>query len=71
LDVLRLQYLLGVPNICIALFSTQFFLIFFRNSYGPAKFIEVATFHPLYAQKSATNPDMCKRRKIHQAAAIF
>jgi hypothetical protein len=44
----------------------------FCNSYGPAKFIEVATFHPLYAKK-AKIPDMFKGggKKNRQAAAVF
>jgi hypothetical protein len=37
--------------------SAQHFLVpdfsyFFYNTYGPTKFIEVAMFHPIYAQKS-------------------
>jgi hypothetical protein len=47
LDVLRLQYLFGVAEICTTLFIARFF-IFFRNSYGLAKFTEFATFHPLH-----------------------
>jgi hypothetical protein len=35
----------------------------FRNSYGPAKFTEVATFHPLHAKKSTKIPDLFKGGK--------
>jgi hypothetical protein len=44
----------------------------FRNSYDLAKFIEVATFHQLYAQKSAKILDMFKGgEKIRQALVRF
>jgi hypothetical protein len=55
LDDLSLQYLFGVAEICTTLFSARFF-IFFSHSYGPLKFNEAATFHPLCAQKSAKIP---------------
>jgi hypothetical protein len=46
--------------------------IFFRNSFGLAKFIEVATFHPLYVQKSAKVSDIFKGgEKFCQTAVIF
>jgi hypothetical protein len=71
LDVLRSQYFLEVSKICTALSSAQF-LFHFRNSYGPAKLIKVENFHPLYAQKSAKNPDMFKGgEKIRKAPAVF
>jgi hypothetical protein len=71
LDVLRLQYLFGVAEICPALFSARFSYIF-CNSYGPVKFIEVATSHPLYAKKTSKNPDMFKGgKKNRQVAASF
>jgi hypothetical protein len=38
LDVLRLQYLLGVAEICVALFSARFSYVFY-NSYGPVLFL--------------------------------
>jgi hypothetical protein len=45
---------------------------FLHNSYGPAKFTEVATFYPLHSQKSAKILDMFKGgENICQAAAIF
>jgi hypothetical protein len=36
LDVLRLQYLFGVSEICATLSGAQKFLFFFCNSYGHA-----------------------------------
>jgi hypothetical protein len=36
------------------------FSFHFCNSYGPVKFIEVANFHPLYAEKLVKIPDMFK-----------
>jgi hypothetical protein len=57
LDVLRLQYLFGVAEICITL-SSAYFLFHFRNSYGPVEFTEVETTHPLYTQQSTKLPDM-------------
>jgi hypothetical protein len=72
LDVLRLQYLFGVVEIRLALFSAHFSYSF-CNSYGPVKFIEVATSHPLYAKKEPSkNPDMFKgAKKIGKLLLVF
>jgi hypothetical protein len=45
---------------------------FFRNSYGPVKFIEVENFNALYAEKSTKISDMFKGgKKTRQAATVF
>jgi hypothetical protein len=70
LDILRLKYIWGVAKICLALLSAQFFNIF-CNSYGLEKFNEAATFHPIYAQKSAKIPDMFKGAKKFAKLLLF
>jgi hypothetical protein len=70
LDVLRLQYLFGVAEICIAL-SSAHFLFHFHNSYGPVEFTEVETIHPLYTQQSTKNLDMFKGAKKLAKLLLF
>jgi hypothetical protein len=44
---------------------------FFRNSYGPVKFIEVENFNALYAEKSTKIPDMFRGAKKLAKLLLF
>jgi hypothetical protein len=47
------------------------FSYFLFNTYGLAKFIEDARFHPIYAQKSAKIPDMFKGGEKFDKLMLF